>query len=240
MNAGDLSISNTYPGLCDVNVRSPLQMREYAEIADEIARSKPSRVLDWGCGFGQLTALLHERGVPAVAMDYRHGEPGPPQRMALDLYPQIEATITTDPVEIPFDTNCFDAVVSVGVLEHVPHPTLSLAEIARVLRPSGALFVYKLPNRRSWIEAAAKRSGRYFHGKGPTDVVYTRSSARKLLTDAGFDIGDCRLANMLPLTSLGLRIPRAVGLCWRANRVLARVPVLNAVATNIECKATLR
>jgi SAM-dependent methyltransferase len=215
-------------------------MREYEHIADEIAAAvaRDSEVLDWGCGFGQVTALLQERGVRTVAMDYRHGSPSMPRQMALELYPHIDATITTDPINIPFDTASFDVTVSVGVLEHVPDPVSSLAEIARVLRPGGALFVYKLPNRRSWIEAIAKRSGRYYHGKGPTDIVYTRQGAKKLLEETGFEVHACRLANMLPLTSIGLRVPRAtIDFCWKANRLLARLPLINAMATNIECVA---
>src|SRR3712207_7505999 len=47
----------------DVNLRHALQLREYVAIADRIARDAPGRTLDWGCGFGQMTALLRERGL---------------------------------------------------------------------------------------------------------------------------------------------------------------------------------
>ena len=51
---------------------------------------------------------------------------------------------------------------------------------------------------------------------------------------------ELRLANMLPLTldvALAQR-PRVAAAIWGANRALARLPVLNRVATNVELVAT--
>src|SRR5438477_110589 len=46
----------------DVNLRSGPQMREYETIADRIAADRPGRVLDWGCGWGQVRELLERHG----------------------------------------------------------------------------------------------------------------------------------------------------------------------------------
>ena len=51
----------------------------------------------------------------------------------------------------------------------------------------------------------------------------------------GYDVQRIRRANMLPLT-LGA-VQRIERLWWALNRVLARVPVLNLLATNIELVA---
>jgi 2-polyprenyl-3-methyl-5-hydroxy-6-metoxy-1,4-benzoquinol methylase len=220
----------------DVHLRSPAQMREYDAIADRIAADRPGRVLDWGAGHGQLSDLLLQRGVAVTAMDYEpeatEGEVVRPPR-----YPRVEITLTTDPVRLPYPDASFDAALSMGVLEHVAHPAESLDELHRVLRPGGTLYVYKLPNRRSYLEALAKRAGLYYHGHLPDDTLYTRPVARDLLQAHGFAIAELRLANMLPLGITGRGGERFGDAIWAANRALARVPGLNQVATNVELVA---
>jgi SAM-dependent methyltransferase len=224
----------------DVNLRNPLQRREYDAIADRIAADAPGRVLDWGCGFGQVTALLRERGLDTEAFDFRPAETesGPRQ---LARYPEITAYIEiADPVALPYPDDRFDAVLSCGVLEHVGAPEDSLAEIRRVLRPGGTFYVYKLPNRRSYLEAIAKRTGLYYHGAWPDDRVYDLPGARSLLERGGFTVQEIRLANLLPLTVGGERVGRVSPQLWALNRALGSVPGVRQLATNIELVATAR
>jgi SAM-dependent methyltransferase len=218
----------------DVNLRHALQLREYAAIADRIAGDAPGRVLDWGAGFGQMTALLRERGVEVEAFDFRPevSESGP---RTLVHYPEITAHIeTTDPVGLPYEDARFDAVLSCGVLEHVSSPAGSLRQIKRILKSGGTFYVYKLPNRRSYLEAIAKRAGLYYHGAWPDDRVYDLPGARVLLEREGFQITEARLANLLPLTVGGPAVDRFAGTLWRLNRFLGEVPGVRQLATNIE------
>jgi ubiquinone/menaquinone biosynthesis C-methylase UbiE len=219
----------------DVNLRSGPQMREYLAIADRIAREVGGEVLDWGCGFGQLSHLLRERGVAVTAFDYREGEP--PHTVSLAQYPGVVAHVSGDPVALPFADNSFEAVLSCGVLEHVQDPPGSLTELHRVLRPGGRLYVYKLPNRFSYLEAIARVAGLYYHGKLPNDRVYTPRTARALLEGYGFRVTAVRRTNLLPLTIAHPAVQRAAGLIWSTNVALARVPGLRALATNVELDA---
>jgi SAM-dependent methyltransferase len=223
----------------DINLRSAVQMREYEEIVDRIGRDAPGRLLDWGCGYGQVTRLLRDAGVDAVAFDYR-----PDVRDAgfqpLERYPEIEAYLSSEPVRLPFDDDSFDSVLSCGVLEHVQFPDASLDELRRVLRPGGKLYVYKLPNRYSYLERLAKAVGLYYHGRAPFDRVYGYREAVDLLRRHGFEVTDARRMNMLPLT-VGGGLPRpVVGVLWAVNRVLSRVPGINVLATNLELLAVAR
>lgn len=225
----------------DVNIRSAPQMREYELIADRLAGDRPGRILDWGCGAGQVTSLLRARGLEVTAYDWRPGLPEPVYR-PLEHFPDVEAHLSSEPVALPFEDRAFDAVLSCGVLEHVHDPERSLEELKRVLEPGGTFYVYKLPNRQSYLEAIARLVAKlggdiYWHGREPNDKLYDERSARALLERHGYRVRELGLANMLPLTLPGPLARRLAPLIWNVNRALVRVPGLRRLATNVELVA---
>ena len=226
----------------DVNLRSAPQMLEYAAIVERIAADAPASILDWGCGLGQVSDMLIAAGLDVTSFDYR---PDAPDAVApLERYPNVRAYLTTDPRTLPYRDGEFEAVLSCGVLEHVRDPDASLDELARVLKPGGTLYVYKLPNSGSYLEWIARRLGdklgMYYHGAEPDDRLYTPKTARDLIERHGYEIDELRLANMLPLTldMAMIQRPRTARAIWAANRALAKVPGLNRTATNVEAIAT--
>jgi ubiquinone/menaquinone biosynthesis C-methylase UbiE len=231
--------SGSNPRGDDVNLRAAPQMFEYRAIVERIARDQPSRVLDWGCGWGQITDLLVGAGLNVESFDYR-GQDAPNALVAFERYPQLRAYASSDPVTLPYNDGAFDAVLSCGVLEHVSDPDGSLEEIGRVLRAGGTLYCFKLPNRFSYLERIAKSVGLYYHGQAPADRLYTERSARELLERHRYEVLELRRANMLPLTLTSGWAHRAARGIWSVNRALARIPVLNFVATNVEVIARPR
>jgi ubiquinone/menaquinone biosynthesis C-methylase UbiE len=226
------TLAERRPG--DVNIRSGPQILEYEAIAARIARDRPGSVLDWGCGWGQVSHMLKREGVAVSSFDFRPHEP-PEGLRRLERFPDVEAYIATeDPRRLPYDDDSFDAVLSCGVLEHVEDPHDSLEELRRVLRPGGRLYVYKLPNRHSYLEWIARRIGLYYHGANEFDQVYTLQSARELVSGHGYAVEESRLANMLPLTLEHRLVTRAARAIWALNRLLSRVPGLRRLATNVE------
>jgi ubiquinone/menaquinone biosynthesis C-methylase UbiE len=217
----------------DINLQSGAQHREYVAIADRIAADRPGALLDWGCGWGQVSALLLERGLDVTSFDWAEG--APEAEVALEKFPNITAFRSSQPVALPYADDSFDAVLSCGVLEHVHDADASLEELKRVLRPGGTFYVYKLPNRFSYLEAIARLLGAYYHGKLPNDEIYTVASARARLERQGYAVREARTANMLPLTVGGEALGASI---WTANRALSRVPLLNLLATNVELVAT--
>ncbi|UGS38707.1 class I SAM-dependent methyltransferase [Capillimicrobium parvum] len=221
----------------DVHLRAGAQMREYEAAVHRIAADGPAKLLDWGCGFGQISHMLKARGLDVTSIEWNpeidEGTVRPAAR-----YPDVLVRYTREPVRLPYDDGRFDAVLSMGVLEHVQEPGASLDELHRVLRPGGTLYVYKLPNRRSYLERLARRAGLYYHGQLEHDALYTMSTARALVMAHGFRVTELRLANMLPLTLTAGWAERGAGAIWGAGRALSAVPLLNRVATNVELVAT--
>jgi SAM-dependent methyltransferase len=210
-------------------------MEEYRAIADRIGADGPGPILDWGCGYGQVSDLLWRAGLDVTAFDYQPDiEAGV---RPLERYPHVSIHTSPDPRALPFADSAFDAVLSCGVLEHVADPDGSLKEIQRVLVPGGTFYVFKLPNRTSYLEAIARRTGLYYHGACEHDRLYDRATVVDLLRRHDFDVRDFRRMNMLPLGLTGDWAARAALPIWTANRMLSAVPGLNRLATNLELVA---
>lgn len=223
-----------------LKVHAGPQMLEYRAAVERIAADGHRRVLDWGCGWGQLTKLLTDRGIEVTSFEYDPSEEGVRER-EFEVYPGLSAKLSSDSRALPFPGGAFDAVLSMGVLEHVEDPGASLDEIRRVLVPGGTFYCYKLPNRSSYLEFIARRSGRmYFHGQAPNDRLYDVRSAEDLVRRHGFDVLEVQPANMLPLALPGRATDLLAAPIWRMSNGLARVPGLNRLATNVELVARAR
>jgi len=90
------------------------------------------RVLDLGCGDGQISRLLAGAGARVVGVDSTWNQ----IRVAYEraggaAYARSEAA------ELPFVDGSFDAVVACLVFEHIDDVEDAIAEVARVLRPGG-------------------------------------------------------------------------------------------------------
>ena len=198
-----------------------------------------ARSLEIGAGTGYFTLNLLQDGIvrEATCTDISAGMLHALEANAARLGLSVD-TVACDAAELPFADDSFDLVLGHAVLHHLPFLDRAFAELHRVLRPGGVLYCHKLPNRLSWLEAIARRSGRmYFHGQLPDDRLYDLSEARRLVERHDFEPIWSRRMNMLPLTLTGRLAERLAPAIWLANRALSRVPLLNKFATNVELSA---
>jgi glycosyltransferase involved in cell wall biosynthesis len=64
-----------------------------------------------------------------------------PDFINVDIYPFPEVDIVADAAKLPFRDNSIDGVVSESVLEHVADPLIVAAELKRILKPGGYIYV---------------------------------------------------------------------------------------------------
>jgi SAM-dependent methyltransferase len=137
----------------------------------------PGRVLDVGCGRGQLLAAFRCRGWSVEGTERSASA----ARVARDVVGVPVHIGALDALALP--SHRFDAVVLWHVLEHVAEPAPLLAEVARVLRPGGVCLV-GVPNFAS-PEAQLSQGG-WFHLDVPRHVVqFTPETLRALLAEVG-------------------------------------------------------
>lgn len=99
------------------------------------------KLLDIGSGRGEVLRVAQDSGWIATGI-----ETSPTFAEHAARYSGAE--IVQKPLEeCGFKANSFDAVVLGAVLEHLYNPDETIKEIARILRPGGALFV-DVPNER--------------------------------------------------------------------------------------------
>jgi len=98
-----------------------------------VAETRPARLLDVGCGPGELTErFVRDIGAEVRAIDIS------PRMVELTCARGIAAELG-DAEELQFADDEFDCVFAGWVLYHVPGLERAIAECARVLRPGGRM-----------------------------------------------------------------------------------------------------
>ena len=212
------------------------------------------RILAFGAGRGARELDLRGHGREVVGVDVDND---------VRENPFLDCAVLYDGRRLPFGDASFDMCCTHSVIEHLPDPALTFAELGRVLRPGGHL-VFKTPNVWFYAMLISRVVPNRFHstilrfatGRVERDVfptVYRANSRRQLralLNAAGFVEAELHvhlngadyLQFTLPTYLLGVLYERVVnGVSWleglRASIVghfIRGMP--QAVATSGECQ----
>jgi SAM-dependent methyltransferase len=172
-------------------------------------------VVDLGCGSGRSVVWNHESGASVVGID-------------VAPYFASEALERGDLVlgdlrRLPFGDASFAKGYALDVFEHLSRSTLAevLAEIARVMRPGGRVFVYSHVRRNSFLAGGLR---------------LVNAAARGLERIGLVDLGQERLRKSDHLNPL-VDIPdleRMVGQAgFRVDRIRYYTPLIGAVIENL-------
>lgn len=96
--------------------------------------------LDVGCGTGALLDTILRGASPGALAGIDRSERF--LAAAAERLPAGTDLRLADALELPFDDDAFDAVVSALTLNFIPDPTAAVGEMRRVVRPGGVVSVY--------------------------------------------------------------------------------------------------
>lgn len=117
-----------------------------------LARRESLKVLDFGCGAGNLVAALVRLGHDAygcdIGGDWRGSEQEWDRGFPADQWKGRArlSAIQASPYRLPYPDASFDVVTSTSVLEHAQNTAEVFAEIRRVLKPGG-FALHLLPSK---------------------------------------------------------------------------------------------
>lgn len=156
---------------------------------------RTARVLDYGCGYGRLTAELAGlgyRSVLGVDVSAALIERGRCEHPGLDLLRWVE-------FPLPFENAAFDAALLFAVLTCVPQDAAQsaiVAELGRLVRPGGVLYLSDVPLQDdAYHRGLYERCGDGYGTRGvfttPEGGVYRHHAPerlRGLVRKAGFAV----------------------------------------------------
>jgi ubiquinone/menaquinone biosynthesis C-methylase UbiE/uncharacterized protein YbaR (Trm112 family) len=108
------------------------------------------RVLDAGCGHGRYVRAFAALGADAVGLDASDEAARAASSRGDDPRAQH---VQGDVLRLPFRDGVFDLAFCDGVLHHTPEPARGFAELARVVRPGGAVYAWLYPREGRVREA---------------------------------------------------------------------------------------
>jgi SAM-dependent methyltransferase len=171
---------------------------ENAGLLDDFARLGPAgRLLEVGCAAGWLLKHAAERGWVAQGVELSAAAAAHARSIGVDV-------VQGDLFEASLPSASFDLVYMGDVLEHVPDCRRTLAEVARVLRSGGYLYLRGPITTNSMARrlalATMGRAGRTIVLREPPYHLweFTPRPLRRLLGATGFELVRWRESKIPP------------------------------------------
>ncbi len=142
-----------------------------------------ARILDIGAGPGWFWAAIAGECPPDLHLTLSDLSPGMVEEAVQRCTPLGFASVQgrqADASALPFDDGCFDGVLAMHMLYHLPAPDQAIAEMFRVLKPGGFLAVTTNGegNMRRMHELAAVFGGTPYD---PAAAIFGYDAAERLL-----------------------------------------------------------
>jgi 2-polyprenyl-3-methyl-5-hydroxy-6-metoxy-1,4-benzoquinol methylase len=179
-------------------------------ILDPIGPPSGLRILEVGCGDGELAVELAARGASVVGIDASPQMIAAARDRALRAGRENEARFEVARVErLSFESENFDAVVAVTVLCFVENAAAALQTVAHALQPDGRLIVGELGRWNTW--ATIRRVEGWFGSPIWKQARFrSASELKRLALDAGFVSVTVKGAVFYPPIGVAARLLRPI------------------------------
>jgi 2-polyprenyl-3-methyl-5-hydroxy-6-metoxy-1,4-benzoquinol methylase len=162
--AAEVPTGNTYDKYGSSNPVVRRLMAGFHRAVDDLwAKAAPSSVLDIGCGEGVLTLEWAERLGDGRVVGIDLDDPKLRAEWAARTRPNLEFRVE-EATSLSFRDDEFDMVAAIELLEHVPDPEATVAEMARVAR---SRLLASVPREPLWRALNVAR-GAYLRDLGNT------------------------------------------------------------------------
>lgn len=141
-------------------------MKKFQQTRDVIHYTKKyisGRTLDLGAGSAKYREIIKQKASDYITFDMAAGE---------------NIDVVGDVLNLPFDNESFDVVISTQVLEHVEKPWIMVKEIHRILKKNG-ICILTAPFLSS------------YHADPHDYFRYTVDGTKSLFKNEGFKIIEC-------------------------------------------------
>lgn len=185
-------------------------------VGTAVAAARGPRVLDAGCGEGDLTEALTKQIDGVFAFDISVSA----AKLIRQRLPQVPVCVA-DAMNMPYKDDYFDTVIAANLFEHVESPCGLLRECWRVLKPGG-LVVISTPSRYRTANFRRVITGRPVQFNHTLHVTeYTCGQVIELLRWCGFRLVRVE-SNLRCLTLPGTIAAYAMQFCARVLRSQTR------------------
>lgn len=149
-------------------------------IFDKIKKfvSAPAKVLEVGCGTGNVSSFLAHKGYIVIGCEY--------YREAINIGWPDYLKVHGDAENLPFEDNSFDAVGLFDVLEHFQDDTAPLKEAVRVLKKRGLLAVTVPARKELWSHYDEKSLHKRRYAKEDLKQIFSEVNINPLLIEYMF------------------------------------------------------
>jgi SAM-dependent methyltransferase len=196
-----------------------------------------ARLLDAGCGRALEFSREFAANVQVVGIDLEETLDTRNVRSPFAVRGNLE--------RLPFDSDCFDLIISRSVVEHLADPPQVFREFHRVLRPGGKV-IFSTPNKYDYVSVIASITPYAWHRKLVSRVVgvseddvfptlyraNTLSTLNRELVNAGFEKRLLKAINHYPVYLMFSPVLFRLGMVYER---ITSLPILESLRGTLLC-----
>jgi len=166
-----------------IEILNPSTTEKIQTVGEILGIGQDSRIIDFGCGYGEVLALWAERfGISGVGIDIRdHACDRARDKMGKRGIAERIEIVCTDAREYSFEKSSFDVALCIGATFIWGGYRQTIQEIKKAIRPAGKLVIGEV----YWLKEGVPQD--YLKSSAPPDTKYEHELLQ-ISHQEGFDL----------------------------------------------------